>query len=415
MPIPRLTLIAAVVVLSSAAVAQPLSLDDALRLSESRSARLAAQRHSVDAAREQIERSRELPDPKLRVGIENLPVTGADRYRYDRDFMTARSVAYMQEFPNEDKRAARGLRAARARDVESAGLAAQGTMLRKDVATAWFEAHFAERVRGALARLAGQFGLQTESVAAGIVRGRQSAGESHALRLMHEQVNDRVIEAERAVAKARIALAAWLGDDARRPLADPPDTARLLHPRETYVESLARHPTQRVFDEREALAQADVELARAGKKSDWSLEVGYGQRRPYFDNQITVMLAFELPMQAERRQDRDIASRLAELERVRAEREDSRRMHEAEVRSWLADYESAQRRIERFERVLLPLARERRELALAAYRGARGELAPVLEAERGVTETELALVQMLAERAKAWTALSYLDEHGEKK
>ena len=90
-------------------------------------------------------------------------------------------------------------------------------------------------------------------------------------------------------------------------------------------------------------------------------------------------------------------------------------MHEAEVRGYLADYDGAQRRIERFERVLLPLARERREFALAAYRGGRGELAPVLEAERGVTETELALVQVLAERAKAWAALSYLDAHGEAK
>ena len=211
--------------LAGAAGAQPLGLDESLRLSEARSARLAAQRHSVDAASEQVERSRELPDPKLRVGIENLPVTGADKFRYDRDFMTARSVAYMQEFPNEDKRAARGLRAARARDVESAGLAAQGTMLRKDVASAWFEAHFSERVRVALARLADQFTLQTDAVAAGIARGRQSAGDSLALRLAREQVNDRVIDAERGVSKSRIALAAWLGDEARRPLADPPATA----------------------------------------------------------------------------------------------------------------------------------------------------------------------------------------------
>jgi len=46
--------------------------------------------------------------------------------------------------------------------------------------------------------------------------------------------------------------------------------------------------------------------------------------------------------------------------------------------------------------------------ALAAYRGARGELAQVLEAERVTTETELALVEALAERAKAWASLNYL-------
>ena len=44
-----------------------------------------------------------------------------------------------------------------------------------------------------------------------------------------------------------------------------------------------------------------------------------------------------------------------------------------------------------------------------AVRGfARGELGSVLEAERALTETELALNQMLAERAKAWANLNYL-------
>jgi outer membrane protein TolC len=83
-------------------------------------------------------------------------------------------------------------------------------------------------------------------------------------------------------------------------------------------------------------------------------------------------------------------------------------MQEAEVRGWLADFDAAARRIERSERVLLPLARDRAAAALAAYRGGRGDLGLVLEAERAVTETELALVQVLAERAKAWANLNFL-------
>jgi outer membrane protein TolC len=138
------------------------------------------------------------------------------------------------------------------------------------------------------------------------------------------------------------------------------------------------------------------------------LEVGYGQRRPYFDNMLTVMVAFDLPWQAGRRQDRDIASRLAELEQASAMREDARRAQQAQVRGWLADFDAAARRIERFERVLLPLARDRTAAALAVYRGGRGELGQVLEAERVTTETDLALVEALAERAKAWANLNYL-------
>jgi len=393
---------------ASAALAQPLSLDDALRLGEAQSPRLAAQRHMLGSASEQVGRAGELPDPKLRLGIENLPVSGPDRFRYDRDFMTMRQIGWAQEFPNSAKREARNQRAERRRDVESAGLEAQRAALRRDIAMAWGDVHFAERSRGTLERLARQFQVQIDAVSAAIARGRQTAAEGFMLRQAFEQANDRVIEQDRMIAKARIALAALIGEEAKRPLGDPPDMTAFAHPPEELLARLSQMPPLRVFDEREGLARAEVGLARSEKKADWMLEVGYGQRRPAFDNMITVMVSIDLPWQAERRQDRDVASRLAELEQARAMREDARRMHEAEVRGWLADLDTAERRIERFERVLLPLARDRRSAALAAYQGGRGELGAVLEAERAVTETDLAFVQALAERAKAWANLNYL-------
>ena len=84
-------------------------------------------------------------------------------------------------------------------------------------------------------------------------------------------------------------------------------------------------------------------------------------------------------------------------------------MHEAEVRNLQADWQTAGKRIERYDAVLLPLARDRAQAALAAYQGGRGELGAVLEADRAVLETELARVQSENDRAKAWAGLNYLD------
>ena len=400
--------------LAFAARAQVLSLEDALRLSEMQSPRLAAQRHALAAAGEQVGRASELPDPKLRLGIDNLPVTGAGRYRYDQDFMTQRSIGLTQEFPNEAKREARGLRAEAVRVVEQANLAVQRAALHRDVAAAWLEVYYAGKALAALERLSGQYRLQIDAVAAGVARGRQNASESFTLRQALEQANDRVIEQEKAVRKARIQLAAWLPAEANRPLGAPPDTARIAHPREHLVARLTEHPMLRVYDERENLARSEVELARSTKKSDWSLQVGYAQREPAFTNMVSVVVSLDLPWQAERRQDRDVASRLAEAEQLRAQREDARRMHEAELRGWLADFDTAGKRVERFEKVLLPLARDRVAAARAAYQGSRGELGPVLEAERSVTEADLGLVQVEAERARAWASLNFVYPQGDK-
>ena len=112
--------------------------------------------------------------------------------------------------------------------------------------------------------------------------------------------------------------------------------------------------------------------------------------------------------------ERDVWVSQEEVEQARAMREDARRMQEAELRGWLADFDSAQRRIERYEAVLLPLAKERVGAALAAYQGGRGELGGVLEAERARTETELGVVQSLIERGKAWANLSFAYPRGER-
>ena len=74
----------------------------------------------------------------------------------------------------------------------------------------------------------------------------------------------------------------------------------------------------------------------------------------------------------------------------------------------LADWEIAGERVRRFDAVLLPLARERIELALAAYRGGRGDLAAVLEARRVQAETLLASLGAALERARAWARLNHL-------
>lgn len=388
-----------------------LSLAEALRIGEKISPRLAAQGAALAAAKELVPRAGELPDPKLRIGIDNLPVSGTDRFRYDADSMTMRRIGLMQEFPNGEKRQLRGQRAARERDVEAANLAAQRAIVQREVAAAWLELYFAQAARRPLVELVGELQLQLDTVSAAIAAGRQTPGDALALRGAVVGAQDRVIEQDRTIERARHALAAWLREDASRPLADPPDTARFDHPPSALLANLHEHPDQRVYAEREALAKADAALAVNSKKPDWSVEVLYGQRAPAFDNMITVMLSFDLPWEAAKRQDRDAAAKSLLAEQARAQGEEARRQHQAEVRSLYADWETAGVRIGRFEELLVPLARERVAAALAAYRGGRGELAAVLDARRAETETRLASLQARLERARAWARLNFLLPH----
>ena len=394
-----------------AAGTDPLPLAEALKIGEKSSPRLAAQGAALAAARELVPRAGELPDPKLRIGVENLPVNGADRLRYDTDFMTMRRIGLVQDFPNGEKRKLRGERAARERDVEASNLAAQRAGIQREIALAWLELYFAQQARTPLVELVGELQLQLDTVSAAIAAGRQSTADALALRGAGVAAQDRVIEQDRSIERARYALTAWLRDDASRPLAGLPDTSRFDHPPTALLANLHEHPDQRVYIEREGLARTDVALAANSKKSDWSLEVLYGQRGPAFDNMISVMVSFDLPWQAEKRQDRDLAAKRLLADQAQAQVEEARRMHEAELRGLYADWQTAGVRMERFEKLQLPLARERVGAALAAYRGGRGELAMVLEARRAEAEARLGSLQVQLERARAWAKLNFLLPH----
>src|SRR6266704_624943 len=384
--------LALAVPLARAASTEPLALAEALKIGEKISPRLAAQSAALAAATELVPRARELPDPKLRIGVDNLPVNGADRFRYDADFMTMRKIGVMQDVPTGEKRRLRGERAALERDVEAANLDAQRAGLRREIALAWLELYFAQQARAPLVELVGELQLQLDTVSAAIAAGRQNTADAFALRGAGVAAQDRVIEQDRTIERARYALAAWLRDEASRPLASPPDTSVFDHPPTALLANLHEHPEQRVYAEREALARTDVALAANSKK-------------------LSVRVSIDLPWEAEKRQDRDLAAKRLLADQAQAQTEEARRMHEAELLGFYADWQTAGVRTERFEKLLLPLARERVAAALAAYRGGRGELGTVLEARRAEAETRLGLVQTQLERGRAWAKLNFLLPH----
>lgn len=394
-----------------AADLRPLAFQEALQVAEQRSARLTAQAAAVGAAAEQVSRASELPDPKLRLGLENVPVSSPDAFSLTRDFMTMRRIGYAQDVPNADKRQARTNRATREQAVETANLDAQRAQIRQDTAVAWLELYYAQRSRATLERLREAFRTEAETTGPAVAGGRMSPAMAVAARTAVETANDRILEQRRTIERARATLAALIGDAAERPLGSPPDANTLAHAPSALVAGIEAHPDQRVFERREALAESEVALAASTRKPDWSWEVSFGQREPRFSNMVSVMVSMDLPLWRSTRQDRDVAARLKQLEQVRAQREDARRMHEAEVRMLVADWTFAGERVTRFEKNVLPLTRERAELALASYRGGRGELASVLEARRAETEVELSRLAAELERARAWARLNYLLEH----
>lgn len=404
----RISLIVFAVGATVGHAAPSLSLAEAQRLAAKDAPQVEAQAAAVRAAQQSTISAGEQSDPKLIVGIDNLPVDSTDRFSLTRDFMTMRKIGVMQDFTRSEKLHLRGDRANAEVRKEEAMLSLAQVNLRRDVALAWIDRYFAERQLDLLKELSREGELQLSAAQAALAGGKGQATDPFAARLAVAQLTDRMIDSERLIARAQANLARWIGPAAKQPLDVAPAFDQLEHRHQDLVGRLDSHPHLAMYAPMQEMAESEVKLANAAKHPDWSLEVAYAQRGPAFSNMLSIGVRIDLPIFQSRRQDPAIASKTALVEQVRAQAEDAKRMHAAEIEAMLADWDAAKRRVQRYVTDLLPLAHERSEVALAAYRGGKSDLAPVLDARKGEIETRINHLQAQGDLARAWASLNFL-------
>ncbi len=406
-----LTAFAAVVVCAWTTTSQAqvlLTLEQAQQLAVSRSQQMVAQTALAAAAREQAVVAGQLPDPVLKIGLNNLPVTGPDRYNVTRDFMTMRSVGVMQEITRTGKRQTRAARFERAAEVAEAGRVVALAGLRRDTAVAWLERYYLERVREVLQTQRTEAGLQIAAADAAYRSGRGSQIDVFAARSAVALIDERILQTEGQMAGASARLTRWVGAGAGQVLGAAPDLSAVPLAQTSLEDRLAHHPRLAAMARQEDAARADTAVAQANQQSDWTVELMFSQRGPAFSNMVSVNLSVPLQLDRKNRQDREVAARLALVEQLRAEREEATREHVAEVRAWLQTWQGNRDRLAHYDRTLVPLAAERTRAALASYRSASGPLGMVLEARRIEIDTQLDRLRLEMDTANLWAQLNFL-------
>lgn len=394
--------------LASLSQAVPLSLQDALHLAEQRSRQLPAQDAAADAARQSAVAAAHRPDPVLKAGIDNLPVSGADQWSLTRDFMTMRRVGVSQEWTRSDKLRLRALRFEREAEAAEAGRQLALADLQRDTTTAWLDLYYQRQMRALLQQQRVEATLSVEAADAAYRGGRGSQVDVLAARAAVAQIDDRIAAADREVASAQVLLARWTGVAADEAAGAAPGLDAVRLNEAALDQDIVHHPELAVLAKQEAAAQADADAARADKRPDLSVELSYSQRGPAYANMVSVGISVPLQWDQRNRQDRELGARLAVVEQLRAQREERARMHVAEVRTQLQLWRSDRERLVRYDNELLPLAADRTRAALAAYRGGTASLSSVLDARRGEIEIRMERLRLQMGVGRLWAQLNYL-------
>src|SRR5262249_47860364 len=132
------------------------------------------------------------------------------------------------------------------------------------------------------------------------------------------------------------------------------------------------------------------------------------QPQQRYSDLLTIQFETTLPIFRKTRQTPRLAAKEKELDAARASTEDAKRKQRSELRQMIVVWETHRDETMRIRDELIPLQFQKREAALAAYRGGTGTLDAVLQARRDELDARLRLVQHQQLAANAWAWLEYV-------
>lgn len=392
---------------ASIAHAQPdaLTLNEALRLSSQNSSLIGAAHASVQASREIAAKAGQLPDPTLKVGVDNIPANGPDQWSTTRDFMTMRRVGIEQQWISADKRAARTERAHRAVEAEEGVYLTNMVKVREETAKAWVNVLYAQRTSTLLSAIEKQTAASLAALQVAHRGAKATASDVMQSQLALSQTQDALRESEQELKSSKLALTRWI----TIPVKSVADQAPSLvsHVSNLSMEDLEKYHPQVLLAQRAiSLADAEMTVAIRERRPDWSFEAGFSQRSG-FSNMVSVGVSIPLPFNRSERQDRDVAERAAMGTQARLQYDDALREVQTEIHTLSSRLESLKERLGYLNAEVLPVAHQQAELATAAYRAGTGSLSAVFTARKMLLEQQLQLNELEKEAALTWATLEH--------
>lgn len=400
------------VLTSVAAQAAALSLEQTLDLAERYSAQLSANRNQVRAFGAMADSARQLPDPELKFGIENLPVQGSNAHRFTREGMTMQRVGVMQKYVSADKRD----RKADTLLAQSASASAQAQVIRaqlqRDTAQAWLDLALSEKAVAAAQQLLQETEKQIPVQRSGVASGSASASGALALQTTLSALRDNLTLAERDVRLAQTRLYQLTGENIDNVAGALPRYQRLPADEQVLEQGVAAHP-EVVLAAREAdVAKARSAQSAVASKPDVGVEVYYARRAEEYGDLAGVMFTVDMPLFQSHRQDKDYAADVSRAMEANDQLAQATRDRVALVRSLVAEYQAAQTLWSRKQQEIVPLNQQRLKVINAEYRSGQASLDAVLEARRGLLDAQLGAINAEKEMAQRWAAVRYLTVQG---
>jgi outer membrane protein TolC len=388
-------LLAVPVALTAQAGGDTLELAAAIRQARAANPMLRAARLEADAAAARVSQAGALPDPQFQISLDNRPLAGFGAA----DPMTMNSYQLTQVLPWPGKRSfgqARIRSLAQAQRLDAAQAEAD---LIAGVSGVYFQLAYMDRALSVMGRtrdLLRSF-LEVSSTMYGVGSGLQQdvLQAQVAVARMTEDIT--VMTQDRLAMAAR--LNALLGRDARAAVGalELPAAEDTLPAVDSLMALAAqRRPALGASRQRVLAASAGYREARRGLYPDLMVGVSYGQR-PRFDDMVSLMVGFSIPVWAASRQ----VPLRQEMQAMQSAEEARERDLSNETYARLVELRAQAVRARNLSQLygtaILPQARASVDAALASYRVGQVNFMSLVDNQMTVNRYATEAVRLLAE------------------
>ena len=301
---------------------------------------IASQSRAV-ALQEQAIADGQLPDPKLGVGIYNLPLND---FSVSREPTTQFRTKIQQAFPRGDTLHYQQKRSEWLSKAETAQADVTGREIQRDVRQTFFELYYQIQAADVVARSRGFFQNLVEITRAHFATGRVNQQDVLQAQLELSRLDDKATLIEGNIEEQRARLTRWLGDDARLPVDPVFPALPELPPPDELRKGLKRHPAIQTASARVEANQQMIKAAREQYKPGWNVGLEYRKRfgddpdGSNRDDMMAAMVTVDLPVFTEKRQDKHLAASRQNAEAAIQMREqrlrELRRMLETNYAQW---------------------------------------------------------------------------------
>jgi outer membrane protein TolC len=353
---------------------------------------LASQRWQSQALAEQSISDGQLMDPKLQLGLNNLP---ADSFNFDQENMTQLKVGIIQQFPSGDSLNIKQQKMLKKSQLIDSKMAERRLTIIKDVRLTYLEIYYWEQAKKTIYKNKKLFTQLVDIVQSLFSVGRNNQQDLIRAQLELSRLDDRLAKIVQKINFQRFKLSRWIGtSNSKKVLSSNLPVLPFFSNSEPSIsgddfDSLSTifylHPKIQEIDKELEISRKGIELVKESYKPGWGLNVSYGYRDNNPNGQdrsdfISAGVTIDLPLFTANRQDKKLLSKEYEYQSLKSKRVELLQQLVAQLQQEIANEEQLEKRHQLYNKLLLPQAKQQEQASLLAYQSDRGNFADVMRA-----------------------------------